>query len=443
MPTFYIDHHGCAKNQVDGEEIAARLTDAGFLSADTPDSAEIIIVNTCGFIEDAKKESIGAIVNAKSRWPDKKIIAAGCLSQRYAQDFADDFPEADGILGNADLSAIPEVVSEIYRGARKVFAPAQGSIMPETYYSRKTLFDFPGTAHLKITEGCSNRCAYCAIPLIRGELRSRSIDDVVAEARELIARGVYELVLIGQDLGNFGKDRAGRCLLPELLERLDAIEGTFRVRVLYIHPDHFPCEILPIIRRGSKIAPYFDLPFQQASSAILARMNRRGSPEQYLDLISRIRGELPESMIRSTFLVGFPGETEEDFQTLLRFQRDAALDWLGAFEYSREEHTPAYDMKPRVAKAIARARKTAVEAAQIPITAERLARFVGKEDTFVVEETFDHDELSIARGWMQAPEVDGVTLIHARLAPGTVVRARITSVNGVDFNAVLEYTPGP
>jgi len=443
MPTFYIDQHGCAKNQVDGEEIAARLVDAGFSGAETPDAADIIIVNTCGFIEDAKKESIGAIVDAKSRWPDKKIIAAGCLSQRYAQAFAEDFPEADGILGNADLSAIPEAVSAIYHGTRTVFAPAQGRAMPETYYLRKKLFDFPGTAHLKITEGCSNRCAYCAIPLIRGELRSRSIDDVVAEARELIARGVYELVLIGQDLGNFGKDRAGRCLLPELLERLDGLEGSFRVRVLYIHPDHFPREILPIIRRGSKIAPYFDLPFQHASPALLARMNRRGSPEAYLELIANIRRELPEAMIRSTFLVGFPGETEEDFQTLLKFQRDAALDWLGAFDYSREENTPAYDMKPRVTRATARARKAAIEEAQVSITSERLARFVGTEDTFVVEETFDHDELSIARGWMQAPEVDGVTLINAKLAPGTLVRARIVSVNGVDFNAVLEYTPGP
>ncbi len=315
--------------------------------------------------------------------------------------------------------------------------------MPETHYSRKILFDFPGTAHLKITEGCSNHCTYCAIPLIRGELRSRSVDDVVAEAQELIARGIHELVLIGQDLGNFGKDRAGRCLLSELLERLDSLEGAFRVRVLYIHPDHFPWEILPIIRRSAKIAPYFDLPFQHASESVLARMNRRGSMKTYLELIAKIRNELPQTMIRSTFLVGFPGETEEDFEMLLQFQQEAALDWLGAFAYSREENTPAYTMKPRVPKAVAHARKAAVEEAQIPITAARLARFVGAEDTFIVEEAFDRDELSIARGWMQAPDVDGVTLIHTQLTPGSLVRARIISVNGVDFNAVLEYTPAP
>lgn len=443
MPTFYIDQHGCAKNQVDGEEMSARLTDAGFSAAISPEAADIIIVNTCGFIEDAKKESIGAIVDAKSRWPNKKIIAAGCLSQRYAQELSIDFQEVDGILGNADLSEIPAAVSEIYGGKRTVLAPPQGDVMPQFYYPRKTLFDFPGTAHIKITEGCSNRCAYCAIPLIRGELRSRSIDDILAEARELIARGVYELVLIGQDLGNFGKDRSSRCLLPELLQKLDALEGTFRVRVLYIHPDHFPHGILPIMKRSSKLTPYFDLPFQHASAAVLARMNRRGSPEAYLELISKIRGELPEAIIRSTFLVGFPGETEEDFQTLLRFQREATLDWMGAFAYSREENTPAYDMKLRVSKATARKRKAAVEEAQIPITAERLKRFVGAEDSFVVEESFDHDELSIGRGWMQAPDVDGVTIIHAKLAPGSVVRARIISVNGVDFNAVLEYTPVP
>jgi ribosomal protein S12 methylthiotransferase len=441
MHTFYIDHHGCAKNQVDGEEISSRLVDAGFCASDSPENAEIVIVNTCGFIEDAKKESIAAIVDAKSRWPNKKIIAAGCLSQRYAQEFSSDLPEADGFLGNSDLSIIPDAVAKISTGERIVLCSPQRKNMPQSYYPRKTFYDFPGTAHLKIMEGCSNHCSYCAIPLIRGELRSRSIDDIVAEAQNLVRVGIYEVVLIGQDLGNFGKDSTGRCLLPELLSTLDRLEGNFRIRVLYIHPDHFPFEILPIIAKSKKIVPYFDLPFQHASPDVLSRMGRRGSYELYLNLITTIRSALPNAMIRSTFLVGFPGETEDDFQTLLKFQQNAKLDWLGVFAYSREENTPSYDMKPRVPKNIAYQRKSAIEAAQIPITTERLQRFIGMDADFVIEEQFENEALSIGRGWMQAPEVDGVTFINTKLEPGSIVHAQVSAVHGVDFNAILEYTP--
>jgi len=439
MHTFYIDQHGCAKNQVDGEEISSRLVDAGFRVSDSPENADLIIINTCGFIEDAKKESIAAIVDAKSRWPDKKVIAAGCLSQRYAHEFSSDLPEADGILGNSDLSIIPDAISKISAGERIVLSLPQGRNMPQSYYPRKAFFDFPGTAHLKIMEGCSNHCSYCAIPLIRGELRSRSIDDIVLEAQNMIHAGIYEVVLIGQDLGNFGKDTADHCLLPELLSALDRLEGNFRIRVLYIHPDHFPFEILPIFAKSKKIAPYFDLPFQHASQGILARMRRSGSCELYLNLITTIRSALPDAMIRSTFLVGFPGETEADFQALLKFQQNAKLDWLGVFAYSREENTPSYDMKPRVSKNIANQRKSAIEAAQIPLTTARLQRFIGTDGSFVIEEQFENETLSIGRGWMQAPEVDGVTFIDAKLRPGAVVRARISAVHGVDFNAILEY----
>ncbi len=440
MPTFYIDQHGCAKNQVDGEEISARLIDAGFSVVESPENADVIIINTCGFIEDAKKESISAIVDTKKRWPGKKVIAAGCLSQRYPEVLFSDMPEADGVFGNGDLSLIPGAVEKVVHGTRELLKTPQQRNMPLVCYPRKAFFDYPGTAHIKITEGCSNHCSYCAIPLIRGELRSRDIADIVSEAQGLLDRGVFEIVLIGQDLGNYGKDLEGRCMLPDLLSAFAEIKENFRVRVLYIHPDHFPHEILPIIKGDSRFAPYFDLPFQHASASVLRSMNRQGSTEIYLGLIERIRAELPFAMIRSTFLVGFPGETEADFSALLDFQRAAQLDWLGAFAYSREENTPAYDMKNRVPKSVAQKRKALVEETQVAITAERLKRFIGMSDHFIVEEAFDHDKLCIGRGWMQAPEVDGVTLIHAAQKPGAIVEAHIISVNGVDFNAVLEYT---
>jgi len=443
MPAFFIDQHGCAKNQVDGEEIASRLVDAGFVAVDSPENAEVIIVNTCGFIEDAKKESIQAIIEAKRQWPEKKVVVAGCLSQRYPDALFQDLVDADGIVGNADLSLIPGSIQKVVEGERVLVCPPQQATLPSTFYPRKALFDFPGTAHIKITEGCSNHCTYCAIPLIRGELRSRTIEDIVHEARMLLERGIFELVLIGQDLGNFGRDLQGRCLLPDLLEALARLEGNFRVRILYIHPDHFPDAILPIIRDEQRFAPYFDLPFQHASEAVLRRMNRKGSATAYLELLDSIRSSLADAMIRSTFLVGFPGETEEDFAELLQFQKKAQLDWLGAFEYSREENTPAYTMKHRVPKSIAKQRKARIEEAQSAITGAKLQRFIGSHDTFVVEEAFDHDDLCIARGWMQAPDVDGVTLIHSRQRPGSVVHARIVSVNGVDFNAILDYTAEP
>ncbi len=443
MPTFFVDQHGCAKNQVDGEEISSRLINAGFLAASSPDEADAIIINTCGFIEDAKKESIAAIVEAKTRLPKKKVIAIGCLSQRYPEELFNGLPEADGVLGNGNLSIIPEAVTKILRGERIVLATAQNKKMPSPYYPRIVFFDYPGTAHIKITEGCSNYCSYCAIPLIRGELRSRNIEDIVLEARNLIAQGMFELVLIGQDLGNYGKDLSGRCLLMDLMEALSNIEADFRIRFLYIHPDHFPSEILKIIAHDSRFSPYFDLPFQHASTPILQKMNRHGSATEYLNLIYRIRSELPMSMIRSTFLVGFPGETEEDFAALLNFQKTAEIDWVGVFRYSLEENTPAYDMKARIPKSIARKRKAILENEQIAITANRLQRFIGVSDTFIIEEAFDHDELCFGRGWMQAPDIDGVTIINASLKPGTIAKANIVSVNGVDFNAELEYTTTP
>ena len=244
-------------------------------------------------------------------------------------------------------------------------------------------------------------------------MRSRAIEDVAEECESLIRAGIYEINLIGQDLGAYGRDMAStadtkgspaRPDLPSLLKRLSSIEGDFRIRVLYIHPDHFPDEILEVMAGDPRILPYFDLPFQHASERILKSMNRRGTSRRYLDLIAKIRASLPESMIRSTFLVGFPGEVEEDFEILRAFQNEAKLDWLGVFAYSREEGTPAYSMKGRVSKKTANQRKSLIEAAQEPITTERLMRFVGVEMEVLAEETVEGSPLTLGRAWMQAPE---------------------------------------
>jgi ribosomal protein S12 methylthiotransferase len=437
---FYIDQHGCAKNQVDGEEIIVRLEDAGYEEVTDASMADIVVVNSCGFIETAKKESIDAVIGWKEAWPGKKILLAGCLAQRYATELAAELPEADGIVGNADLAAVVLAVEELAAGGRPVIVP-EAAVSIGTV-RRRRLLDFPGTAHVKITEGCSNNCTFCAIPLIRGRLRSRPVADIVAECSELAAGGVREIVLVGQDLGSFGKETAGRQLLPELLEGLSALAGDFRVRVMYIHPDNFPLGILPVMAADPRLLPYFDLPFQHASASILKRMNRRGSSSSYLELLAEIRKALPEAVLRSTFLIGFPGESDEDFAELRSFQDEARLDWLGSFAYSREEGTAAASMKGRLPKKIVAERRRAVEEAQERITREGLARFVGRELEVLVEEPLENedDSFSIGRAWLQAPEVDGLTVLRGAWKPGCLVRARVLGVAGVDLDA--EALPG-
>ncbi len=435
---FWIDRHGCAKNDVDGEEIGARLEAAGHSFADGLEDADLVIVNTCGFIEDAKKESIAAVVAIKAAHPGKRVLVAGCLAQRYSAQLAADLAEADGIVGNADLGAVLAAVESTLAGERPVLVPEAAPSIGTVRRVRR--FDFAGTAHVKATEGCSNFCTFCAIPLIRGALRSRPLKDVRAECLDLVAQGVRELVLIGQDLGSFGCDFGGPSQRPELLAALSAASGDFRVRTLYIHPDNFPERALDVIAADPRLLPYFDLPFQHASARILKAMNRRGSAQGYLDLITRIRGVLPDAAIRSTFLVGFPGETDADFAELRDFQERARLDWVGSFAYSREEGTAAYDMGARVPKKTVAARRAALEEAQERVTRERLERFVGRELEVLVEEKVeraseDDEELSIGRAWNQAPEVDGLTVLRGSHEAGSVLRARITAVNGVDFDA--------
>jgi ribosomal protein S12 methylthiotransferase len=438
---FWIDRHGCAKNDVDGEEIIARLEAAGHLFSSGAADADLVIVNSCGFIEDAKKESIGAVVAIKAAYPGKRVLLAGCLAQRYATQLAADLPEADGIVGNADLEAVLAAAEATVAGERPVVVPEAAPSIGKVRRVRR--FDFPGTAHVKATEGCSNFCSFCAIPLIRGALKSRPLDEVEAECRDLISQGVYELVLIGQDLGSYGRDLAGASLLPELLERLTRLEGRFAVRTLYIHPDNFPDRILPVMASDPRLVPYLDLPFQHGSAPILNAMNRNGSSEKYLELIERIRTALPDAAIRSTFLIGFPGETEADFAVLRDFQERARLDWLGSFAYSREEGTAAYDMRKRPPKKTVAARRKAIEEAQERITRAALERFVGRELDVLVEEKVSHtaegdgeEDLALGRAWNQAPDVDGLTVLRGDAEPGSIVRARILAVNGVDFDAV-------
>ncbi|MDR1252129.1 MAG: 30S ribosomal protein S12 methylthiotransferase RimO [Treponema sp.] len=437
---YFLDPFGCAKNQVDAEHMMAHLDSAGWAAAPDAEAADLIIVNSCGFIESAKQESINAVLGWHRQYPDKKIILAGCLSQRYANELSGSLPEADGLFGNTAIAGIVDAASRALGLKTK---PGKASAA----FSRPLLSP-SGSAYVKISEGCNNHCSFCAIPLIRGGLRSRSVQDILEECRGLLDRGVRELCVIGQDTGSFGTDRSAVSALPALLEAIASLAGRFWVRLLYIHPDHFPLPILDIIEQDARFLPYFDIPFQHASPKILSAMNRRGTAESYLALLETIRRRLPGAVIRSTFLLGFPGETDEDFAALLDFQEKARADWLGCFSYSREEGTAAYAMKGRVLKKTALERKRIIEERQIPITEKNMERFVGRTMDLLVEEQFENptadtgigdESLFLGRLYCHAPEVDGAAVIvsdkesAAKLKPGDMVSGKIIARRGFDL----------
>ena len=457
--TYYIENLGCAKNQVDAEVMIAALDAAGWTMFPEPGRlASLIIVNTCGFIEPAKEESVDVLISFRDAFPDAAVVAAGCLSQRYSGELAESMPELDGIFGNNSISMIADYAERLVSDdAQIVESPALCDIPDELNkrddalaVNRKTLLSGASTAYVKLAEGCSNNCSFCAIPVIRGGLRSRKPGSIVAEIENLAASGIGEINLIAQDLGSYGVDLAGAegsagvCLLPELLQEIEKIPGRFIVRMLYIHPDNFPPAILDICAASSRIVPYFDIPFQHASAPILLAMNRHGDAEGYLELLSRIRAKLPEAVIRTTFLLGFPGEKPADVDVLERFINAAEIEWAGFFVYSPEEDTAAFDMEgPRKLKKRAKAAEKDVERLQelqTGMTMKALERFVGRHLRLIVEEGVEEEDLYLCRAWFQAPEVDSLVVLHAEegaLKPGDFVEAEITGINGIDLEARL------
>ena len=492
--SFFLDQHGCAKNQVDGELIATRLINSGYTKTEDPSQADLIIINSCGFIESAKKESLDSLMGARSAYPDAKIILAGCLAERYAEEFKDALPEADGIFGNGDLSLIEKTAAQVLKGKRAVVKPEQNGVCCG---DRSLNLGFKGSVFVKITEGCNNCCSFCAIPLIRGSLRSRNADEIISEIKSLVKSGVKEINLIGQDLAAYGtgktddvfgdsksgsadktsgahkdggktgglstKESAASCkndaapvknggsFLRRLLDSISKIKGNFWIRLLYIHPDHFSSDILEPLKKDKRLLPYFDIPFQSGSSGIIKAMNRKGTSSSYKKLIKEIRTSFSESAIRTTFLTGFPGETDEDAENTESFLKAIKPDWSGCFTYSREEDTPAYKFKHQVTKKTAEARKNILCGIQEEITRTLLKNRTGKIYDVLVEEILSAPEnsdsadegLAIGRAWFQAPEVDGNVVIKYDLTdknavksiqPGEFVKVHITSASDVDLD---------
>ena len=414
---------GCSKNLVDSEKMMGMLTANGHTLVAHPSMADAIVINTCGFITSAKEEAISTIFEmaAYKQANLKKLIVVGCLAQRYKEQLEEEIPEIDAVVRISDYGSLHEVLARELNDAGSVtFAQA-----------KRQLTSKPWTAYLKIAEGCSNHCAYCAIPLIRGDNVSVPMEKLVSEAKELAKRGVKELVLNAQDTTKYGVDLYGRRSLLPLLQQLHAIEGFHWIRILYMYPDEIDDELIEGMAELPKVLPYFDIPMQHADRQMLERMNRRGTKEDVLKLVEKIRSTFADPTLRTTFIVGFPGENRETMDELLQFVREVRWDRMGAFTYSPEEDTPGSLMKPVCEESLKQQYLDELMKLQEQIAWENQQKKLGKVIEVLVE---DKDGLTNRyRGrsaWDAPDEVDGMVIFRSDRAiePGTFVQVRITEV---------------
>ena len=419
---------GCAKNQVDGEVLMASLKNAGYELCDDAALADVAIVNTCGFIESAKAESIEEIlelVTLKKEGRIKKIVVTGCLSERYQEQIRKEIPEVDAAVGIGANGEIAEIIGQVMAGETPEVFPDKEK-MPlcgDRELSTPSYFTY-----LKIAEGCDNRCTYCAIPLIRGGYRSRSMESIVEEAEKLAAGGAKELIVIAQDTSRYGLDLYGELKLPELLRRLCTIDGVRWIRLLYCYPDTITDELLDVMAREEKIVKYIDLPLQHASGRVLRAMNRRGDRESLTQLIAHMREKIPGLILRTTLITGFPGETEEDFAELSQFVQDVRFDRLGCFAYSQEEGTPAAELPDQVEEDVKNHRAEIIMEQQMEIMQQKGEAMIGKAVTVLTEGFDRYAECYFGRTVADSPDIDGkVFFTAAGNKPyfGQFVRVRI------------------
>ena len=398
---------GCAKNQVDGEVMMAKLKAAGYELVDDVAMADVAIVNTCGFIESAKKESIDEILELgllKKEGRIKKLVATGCLAERYQQEIRRELPELDGVLGiGANEDPAKYIAGMLESGSVEAFP--EKTRLP--LCGDRELTTPSWSAYLKIAEGCDNRCTYCAIPYIRGGYRSRTMEDVEQEARGLVRDGAKELVLIAQDTTRYGIDLYGKYSLSELLTRLTKIDGLKWLRVLYCYPDAITGELLDVMASEEKVLPYIDLPLQHCSGRVLKAMNRRGDRASLEALIEKIREKVPGVILRTTLITGFPGETEEDFTELSEFVKTVKFDKLGCFTYSQEEGTPAASLPGQLDQEEKERRAAIITEQQMDIAEEKGQALIGRTVEVLVEGFDRYAECWFGRSYMDAPDVDG------------------------------------
>ena len=432
---------GCPKNLVDTEVMLGLLGQLGYRTCAEPEEAELILVNTCGFIQSAAAEAVDEILRlaaVKAANPELKLVVTGCLVQRYGQELIRELPEVDLFVGTENLLELPAQVSALFQGSSPSSRTALGGGPRFLMHSGlpRQVSTPPHRAYLKITEGCSNRCSYCVIPAIRGPLRSRPLDDVLAEAARLDRAGVKELTLIGQDLTAYGLDLADKDAgLPELLVRLLAETSIPWLRLLYLYPHRLDDRLLRLLADNGRLTPYLDIPLQHVSPKVLRAMNRPAQTGGIEELFARIRGLLPQAAIRSTFIVGFPGEDEEDVRRLENFLRRERLDHVGVFAYSNEEGSAAAKLPGRLGEREKNRRRDRLLRLQAGISLAKNQALIGRVVPVLVEGVSAETELLLeGRMPTQAPEIDGcVYITDGNCAPGDLVRVRITEAHTYDL----------
>jgi len=428
---------GCAKNLIDSEVMLNIIKDGKYEITNDPYWADIIIINTCGFIDKAKQESINTIIEMgqyKKEGKCKLLIAAGCLSERYKEELLEEMTELDAVIGTGDYKSILDVIERGLKGQKITMYGNQENIdldRLDRYVSTKN-----HTAYIKIAEGCDNKCTYCIIPKLRGRYRSRKFEEIIKEAEFLASKGIKELIVIAQDTSVYGRDLYGKLMLPELLKSMAKIEGIEWIRLLYAYPDEFNDELINVIASEEKVCKYIDMPIQHGSNKILKLMGRNTTKEKILHLISKLRNEIPDIAIRTTFIVGFPGETEEDFEELAEFIKEVEFDRMGVFTYSREEDTPAYKLPNQIDEETKINRQDVLMSLQMDISYKKNLTFIGKSFEVLIED-YDNGQY-IGRTYRDAPEIDGLVYFTSKKQMKVGEFANVLIKDATDYDLIGE-----
>lgn len=436
MNNVHIVTLGCSKNDVDSSMMYSLLDKDKYKMVENPNEADILIVNTCGFIDAAKEESIDTILESveyKNEGRCKKVLLSGCLAQRYPEELIKEIPEIDGIIGTGNIEYINELLDRSLSGDLFVKTDNLNSAYLEGIRKEKV----NTTEYVKISEGCNNNCSYCIIPSLRGKNRSRKIEDVYNEVEYLVSKGAREIILIAQNTTDYGIDLYSKYSLANLIREISKIEELKWIRVLYLYPDHFTDDLIEEFKNNDKLVNYVDMPLQHISDDVLKNMNRKTSKDHIIKTLKNLRKSVPDTVIRTTFIVGFPGENQEDFDQLVDFIKDIKFDKLGVFEYSREEGTRAASLDEQIPDNIKEERKNEIMAIQSYISGEILSKNLGKTFEVLIEEKID-DNNYVGRTYMDSPEIDGVTYVQSdkELEIGDFVQVEI--IDSLDYDLVGE-----
>ena len=428
---------GCSKNQVDGEIMLSLIQRDGYELCADPALCDVVIINTCGFIEDAKRESIENILEfceRKRAGQVRAVVVTGCLAERYQQEIVSEIPEADVILGIGRNTDIVAAIDHALHGERVVEFSDKNDLVMD---AERVLTNPPYYAYIKLADGCDNRCTYCAIPNIRGRFRSRKMENILEEVRRFAAQGVTEMNLVAQDTTRYGEDIYGRLMLPELIREVCKVDGVHWVRILYCYPQRITEELLDVMASEPKVVKYMDVPVQHASGRILKKMNRRDDYTYLKNLMQHIREKVPGVVLRTTFITGFPGETEEDFAELTRLVKEVRFERLGCFTYSREDDTPAYDMPDQIDEETKRRRADIVMTEQLAIAEEFARSLIGRELEVVVDGLDEESGIYYGRSYMDAPDIDTRVYFDSPYEHeiGEYVTVTVTDSRGYDLMA--------